>query len=73
MALWTAEKREVIGSTPIPATDKTPVQQGFCCFEVSCLHQRMGCHKQPIDRVCSSLMDSGIGEGKSLKALQKET
>ena len=33
-SLWTAEKREVIGSTPIPATDKTPAWQGFCCFVV---------------------------------------
>jgi hypothetical protein len=27
--LWTAEKREVNGSTPFPATGKTPAQQGF--------------------------------------------
>ena len=29
IALWTAEKREVIGSMPIPATCKSPAQQGF--------------------------------------------
>src|SRR5688572_26635622 len=26
------EKREVTGSTPVPATGKSPAQRGFCCF-----------------------------------------
>src|SRR5207248_350066 len=39
--LWTAEKREVIGSTPIPATGKSPAQAGLLLF------RRRGLFAQP--------------------------